>query len=196
MNQFNYAANIEAILVLASAAEYTAGQGWYTVANSFAYDLSQRYNVPFKVAAAVVATISPRIGWNQNCRDAEALVKGFYCGYDLENIPVSCFKHNARKAWAFLDGTNPGEPTGTKVNSFYHNITHPNGSQYVTIDSHAINIALAERLVIGGKGWPSAKIRADIGDAYREVASKYGMAPCQLQAIVWLTWRRILGIDK
>lgn len=94
---------------------------------------------------------------------------------------------------------------GHKVRSFYNNIADlqdPNGPGDVTVDSHALAIALGykisssseeykifsggmERNNLGLQGY-----YAPVADAYRRLAEKYGLDPRQVQAITWVQWRK------
>ena len=91
-----------------------------------------------------------------------------------------------------------GEPAltvlgGRKTRAFYRNLLDPNRPGPVTIDRHAISLLYGLKLGdttgltilnrIGAYQWAAA--------IYRTVARRYGVLPHQLQAVTWLTWRRL-----
>lgn len=101
-----------------------------------------------------------------------------------------------------------GEPAanlgGHKVRSFYNNMllgSHT-ANGYVTIDTHAVSLALDmklastdKRLKSGFAGSPknlaegSSGTYAVFATAFRNVAARHSMLPQQVQAITWLQWR-------
>ena len=79
---------------------------------------------------------------------------------------------------------------GKKQKAFFHNLYLPIQSQRVTIDRHAISIAL---------GRPAKDNELQIthnqydwfADCYRRLADKLGIRPSLLQSITWEHWRVI-----
>lgn len=78
-------------------------------------------------------------------------------------------------------------PGGPKVNSFAANLAGDYGS-IVTIDAHAAQVALAD--VLFNKSLPWSPY-ACIARAYINAAKRIDVAPAHLQAVCWLTWKRI-----
>jgi hypothetical protein len=81
---------------------------------------------------------------------------------------------------------------GPKISAFFDNIM---GGDSVTVDGHARNIAYAERVGLKSNAANIGKAEyRTIAQAYRDAAAILGIKACDLQAITWVTWRRIHGI--
>ena len=96
---------------------------------------------------------------------------------------------------------------GHKVRSFYNNITGGGASSdtSVTIDTHAFSAALGQKVPASDKrmgkinGVPSSRrfstkgTYAVFADAYRAVAARHHLAVEDVQALVWINWRKTHG---
>ena len=93
---------------------------------------------------------------------------------------------------------------GTKVRSFYNNLTLGsfNPRPDVTMDTHAMSAAVGKIYAAGspegGRFFGGPPSNAEDGykglypvfaDSYRRVADANGVSPHQMQAILWLQWR-------
>jgi hypothetical protein len=58
----------------------------------------------------------------------------------------------------------------------------------VTVDTHALQAALHNVEITLGL---NATRYAFFADAYRQAAESVDLAPCEFQAIVWLTWQQL-----
>jgi hypothetical protein len=80
------------------------------------------------------------------------------------------------------------------VRSFYWNIL--GHASHVTVDRHAVAIvygrALSDREI---KILERCGAYAYIAASYRAAARSLGLEPSTLQAITWLAWRRLKGLD-
>jgi hypothetical protein len=185
------AENVEDVLARATAQERAAGLGWYVVAHEHARELSAvaGQDDGGRIGAGILAALSPQTGWTQNVAIAYGLARD-------PGAPVAqtqLFEDRAR-AILFGDGDPYFVLGGRKVRSFFGNISAPLRSGPVTVDRHAVAAAV---------GWASpshAKLLERPGayqlvaSAYRAVARRHGMRPHEVQAIVWLVWRREKGI--
>jgi hypothetical protein len=82
---------------------------------------------------------------------------------------------------------------GPKERSFADNISNPKRSQAVTVDRHAVKVALGS-IADRDKYGPEmiiqrAGVYETISQAYRDAAKELGMLPLELQAITWLAER-------
>jgi hypothetical protein len=184
----------------ANELEIANGMCWYKVANREAKQIQVKSNQGLKInqICGIIAALSPRNKWLRNLIDAENLA---IC-YDgslpsLLNYKAATFSSNKLKAILIASMVNPTDTDvlavlgKNKVRSFYLNILNPDSSIDVTIDGHAISVALGERIVgISAQG----KIYKQIVDMYIDQANQLDIAPNQLQAITWLTYRRLHGI--
>lgn len=172
--------NIRAAYNAASEQDIADGMAWYDSANALARSLTPEDH---SKGAAIIAALSPLTAWPLNVKRATELVS---------TGETKGLKRNVAKAQAILAGGVPLDILGgDKVRSFYMNIMGINSAEAVTIDRHAIDAAVgrtltdSERAALAGK----RSYRA-IAKMYVDVAADYGITGAQLQAIVWVYWRR------
>jgi hypothetical protein len=180
--------NVRTCYRLAHESERTSGMGWYPVAHELASELGEGVST----GAAVIAALSPQIGWLANISAARSLVAS---RSHEEAQSIGALGDGISKALAILEGSPPSLVLGgRKVRSFYRNILYPSRAGAVTVDRHAVAIALHG---IGGRS-PSDKwleragTYALVASIYRSEARRAGILPQQLQAICWLAHRREL----
>lgn len=172
----------------ASAADRTAGIGWYDAAWREACKIwPERPDL----AAGVLAALSPRCQWSINVAWAYALVHAARTGDACPDIST---RANRRTAWAIA--TTGADPlthlgkvshtgrvkSGHKVRAFYANITGDHDA--VTVDVWAYRAATGrETADITG-----VEYRA-IAAAYVRAAAIVGVSPRDCQAAVWVATR-------
>lgn len=174
--------NILAAYVRASDDDRSYGMTWYDSARTLAETLLPH---DVETAAGVIAAMSPSTAWPENVKRATTAILGG---------KVAHMGPNVVKVLRILDGEAPLDVLGgPKVRSFYLNIMGINTAETVTVDRHAIDVACGivqndkERAIAirGKKGY------AAVADMYVESAGIIGgMTGMQLQAIVWVYWRR------
>jgi len=167
----------------ASQAEKDAGMAWYPQARALAETLRPD-NVA--MAAGVIAAMSQTTMWQDNVKRATAA---------LMDGDVRHLTHVVTKVHRIMAGEAPLDVlSGEKVRSFYLNIMGESDSlESVTVDRHAIDIAVgrvlsnAERAkAIRGKAGYSK-----VAQMYIDCANSLGtLTGAELQAIVWVWWRR------
>ena len=182
--------NLRLVLDEATPAEWKEGLSWYPRANAFINDLAAEFDLTVEIVASVVAALSPMNRWGQNMTDARNLIAAWATGAGLDDVSVCTFNGNKRKAWAILNEQDPGLLSGIKVTAFAQNLM--GNWNDVTIDRHAFNAAIAHREIVGDRGLSITDKRNRLAsEAYRTLAAEVGISPAQLQAIIWLAWRRI-----
>lgn len=166
------------------------GRHWYPAARRLVSRWARRYQLPRETVACVIAAISPQCDWPTNKRLARAILNG--------RDPASlsgALRVNLRKAWgiratrAGLDTLARWFPTGSKVQAFARNLAGDD-HQAITIDRHAASAAYGRPMYT--LSLHPARYRV-IAEAYRTVARELGVPPAQLQAIIWVSWRRKHG---
>lgn len=178
--------NILDVLDRATDDHILQGKFWYSAANALAWEIdpARPYN-----GAGVIAALSPRLHWDKNALYARLAydLKGYSIDTVANYIPTL---NNSRvKALRMVNGEHVSNVLGNglKTNAFWHNILHPFTSERVTVDKHAANIAHGERtgydITIRNKDYLA------IEAAYVNAAHIADLAPLQVQAITWLTWR-------
>jgi hypothetical protein len=177
-----YEANIGAVLLRSTYADQAQGREWYATAGLIAQSIADEANMEQERAAAVMAALSPRNKWERNIDDA----RRFCLARGAEQRPTTSTFHTcANRAWAIVNGGDWHEILrGPKVRSFVANLT--GNLQVVTVDSWAIRVATL---------WAKDEVREKeyrlIEAAYQKLADSYGLEPAQLQAITWVTIKRL-----
>ena len=80
--------------------------------------------------------------------------------------------------------------SGPKTSRFYMNMMYPNNGTGVTIDRHAIAIAIGRNATEKEQAI-SNKSYDFVESCYKVVAGHLGLSPLHLQSITWQAWKRI-----
>lgn len=80
---------------------------------------------------------------------------------------------------------------GPKIKSFFKNIVNPEDlSKPVTVDGHMVGAWAGKKILM--KDVAIIKFNYEqVAGAVRTLADEAGIWPCQFQAIIWFTWKRI-----
>ena len=191
--------------MLASQADIISGLNWYQRAYDLGVKLIHEYDgLTLGQAIGVFAALSPKNKWEKNCIDAEAIIKTWFLGGDYDMLKVSTFNPNKRKAIAILEldmesadaETIPNILSGQKIVAFYRSIMGDKNA--VCVDGHAYAIFIGERITTTKTPKISPKLFETIQRAYQLVAKRsvdlcgVEMSPTQVQAVTWLTYRRLI----
>lgn len=195
---------IAGMLQLATQADLAAGIEWYARAERFAQRLSAEYGCTFEQAVGVIAALSPNNRWNRNCTDAEAMAAAWHAGIDPETVKVCTYGANRAKAAAILALEAPTQDgiaailNGRKVTAFFLSITGRQDA--VCVDGHAFAIWLGQRVTTTKTPAIGLKLYREIARAYCLVAKRSealcgeALTPAQVQAVTWVTYRRLHGV--
>lgn len=198
--------NITAAFRAAATADKSDGITWYSRALDLARELDPN-NI--ERGAAVIAVLSPQLSWPRNiilARKVYAMHGAAYLGTPnpflspvMASAGFGCLPRNAVKAFQIVAGGDIATiVSGPKVTSFFANIIAPEAVESVTVDRHAIDIAVGSALS------DNERARAIAGkDGYRRIAKMYVSAagilskemgihltPNQVQAVTWVYWRK------
>ena len=110
--------------------------------------------------------------------------------FNRDGKAIAALKTNIVKALWILQG-HDWVLRGPKVNSFLDNITQCELSDAVTVDSHAIQVWFG--MVTPGTYSVPENYYILIAADYKAAARTLGITPEQLQAITWLTKKRLSG---
>lgn len=186
-------ARLMAWLELADVSDVLMGETWYRDARSFCEALSASYGVSYNQVAGVVAALSPSTRWDLNKRQAEALVRAYSEGGDLDGVTVSTYDRQAAKARAIIRGSDSRavirKALGVrafKTQAFYDNLTNDQIDS-VTVDRHIIAAAGFENEWVRAARWCYDLLT----NVIRDIAVKRGERPHQTQAIIWVTYKRL-----
>jgi len=172
--------NILAAYRRASTDDIEYGMNWYASACALAQSLTP--DSP-KVGAGIIAALSPMTSWPENIKKAKMMI---------ETGNTYGLTSNVSKAAQIRAGKNPLDVLrGPKVRAFYLNIIGENSAETVTIDRHAIDIAHGRVMSDDERApWSRIKGNRELVTAYLNVAETLDITGAQLQAIVWVYWRR------
>lgn len=189
-------ANIRRVYRLAHALEISYGRAWYRVAWQESEKIAKLYGVDARMVAHLVAALSPNNAWLRNLRDVRALLGEVI---ERKTARYSTYGANVRKARAILGAWLQSAPydgilRGNKVTAFARNIIEHDRANGVTVDFHALSVAHGFRYTVKTCPRISDKLYNEVSAAYVGVAREYGLLPQELQAIVWLAWKRIFRV--
>ena len=194
--------NILAIYKLATPEEKRDGIVWYADALRDCTRIATDLELPVHIVTGVCAALSPNNKWDRNIVNARDLCAAFVNGDGMDSVKVSTYHKMKSKAWSILEAMPNHDGViailnGQKIVSFYRNIM---GDDTCPIDGHARNIAYGERVGltddktnIGVKEYRT--LQTDyVSAAKRTRVNGRALKAFELQAITWVTWRRIHNI--
>ena len=160
--------NIINIYNLSTPAERRRGLAWYATAFTDCERIANQFGLPVNIVAGVVSALSPNNKWERN----------------IENPTMS-------------DDEIAKVLNGQKIISFFRCIL---GYDTCCIDGHAKGIYEGKRFgLTSPKNHISKKYYKQLQDAYVEAGSKItfrkkNLRAFEIQAITWVTWKRIHDI--
>jgi hypothetical protein len=157
------------MLQLAGQADLAAGIEWYARAERLGHRLADEYGCTFEQAVTV-------------------------CTYGAMRV-------KACRILAMADPSQAAIATilnGRKITAFFLSITgRPDA---VCVDGHAYAIWVGQRITTTNTPSLGVKLYADIARAYVLVAKRSAalcgevLTPAQVQAVTWVTYRRLVGV--
>jgi hypothetical protein len=197
--------NILQIYKQSTEDEILSGKQWYHQASDISKLMAVKYQLTDIQTAGIIAALSPGTNWSQNIIDANNLCSLLHVGKDIHSITCTTYNKNKLKAhYLWLNSNLTENEVFTcllgaskhvnKTSSFFINILHPESSENVTIDRHAfrINLGITELPAIA-----LTECRYKLMEnAYKTASYKLNISAIELQAIVWLTFRRLNNIIR
>ena len=189
---------------LATSQEVQYGVDWYATALKIASRIASKYGTTTEVAAGVIAALSPNNRWERNIIDAENIIKCWAAGgTDEDVLAVTCCTYSTMKQKA-LDILTRDIPiveilNGPKIIEFFNCITNPMLND-VCIDGHAYSVWFGQRLTMKQVPNIGKKLRQQIKTDYVDATAFINdeldedFTPADIQAITWVTHKRIYGV--
>lgn len=175
--------NILSVFNQATADEIDEGTRWYAEAYLLATTLDP--SNPSR-AAGVIAALSPITPWERNKTLA---IRAYRDGIATGTLGANCAKANR-----ILGDEDPLDVlSGDKVLNFYLSILGYYGA--CCVDRHAFDVAVGQvtndvtRRILSRKGYYE-----HIASLYRSAARHTGYTASEIQAITWITFRRLKGL--
>ena len=166
----------------ASAEVPHTGYNWYTEANEMAQQWARDYGLSTLQVSGIIASLSANTSWEENKKLALEFIQQGTCGHTramLDKATGCMFAETEQEALTILNGL--------KISNFFLNILHPKVHTGVTIDRHAVAVALGK--VPEGRIEMTKKQYLFFTRAYEQAADVLGLLPHQLQAVTWVKWR-------
>jgi len=203
MDQLWHRDNFIKVFNQATERDIAAAKASYPKYQRLCREMARKYGFGLHVGAGVFAALSPNNDYWGNLRDADKLMAAAAAGKSIDDFTVSTYGNNKLKAWRITKGEEPEELiVALKTRNFYENIFDPRNPQYVTIDGHMHNVYYGTRHPLQSRD-PNKRIAKVAGALYYEIASQVmafsfekDMLPCEMQGVLWITWRRIHGIHS
>jgi len=170
------------------------GLNWYTQANELAVEIANKTGYNVMNVAGVIAALSPQTSWELN--------KIYLVRFMRDGIQAKANTGaNKYKALKCLQATNVEEIkiilNGNKTTNFFLNILFPDVDGIATIDRHAVAIciqkpekasAISEGVVLTDKQYLFFE------SCYVACAKELGIKALELQAITWVSYRKVRGL--
>ena len=192
--------NIVKIYKQATESEITEGMNWYSNANQYCQEISDKTNNEISVehVAGVTSALSIRNEWSRNKLDTFNLVVAYHNLKKVDDVSVCTFTQNKHKAIKILESSALNIDSilsGLKTQNFKRNICGDTSA--ITVDGHAFFIACGLVNPLSKTPSLSPKNYKLLQKVYRD-ATKYinkelglNYVPMQLQAITWLVYKRL-----
>jgi hypothetical protein len=187
---------------LATAEELAVGKNWYKEANEFCQGLATEYGLEIWKVAGIVAALSPQAEWSQNKRWATEFIrtkgKGFMFNRDRTIKSKAIYKASSHdEVYERLSTTVNGSK---KTRAFYRNILLPGYDDVVTLDRHALAAGFLRpdncRPLSDKESSMTPRQYDFLSSCFVKGARKVDMIPHDFQASLWLTVRRLRGLNK
>jgi hypothetical protein len=158
---------------------------WYNEAQIFARTFAGN-ELDVNKFCGLLACFSPLKSWDQN----KKLAAEFYLTGDCGHMKAFKLKGTAIMA---SDGDEKHILSilkGAKISAFYLNIRYPDKAISLTIDRHALSVALGYSIKDTEYAMTAGQYKF-FSECYRHAAAKVGVNPLVMQSATWLMWRRL-----
>jgi hypothetical protein len=162
---------------------------WYHNAKVEVQDLAVKYSLPFQVAAAAVAVLSPGSKWRVNMLAAERLLENMVHPEKAPR-PVPGYPRQVARAKDIILTGDVGKVTGPKVTVFFKSLLDPTAvEKELVLDGHAINIWRGKKQNLNSLAGPNKEQRAKMLADYQTAANQLGVPVQAVQAVTWYIWK-------
>lgn len=175
------------ILRIWEQADSDERRDWYKEANCWATNVATTNNLEVSKVCGVIASLSPVKQWKSNLKCAEDLITIGDCGH---------MKQFKNKAIAIVNSDGSDDQilsvlNGNKISAFYVNIRYPEKNKSVTIDRHALSIALGRWVTDEDYRGMTDKQYEFFVSCYVVASEKVNVTPLLMQSATWVKWRKI-----
>jgi hypothetical protein len=162
---------------------------WYQDASDWAVNLSDLSGYSLNKVCGVVAALSPVKRWSDNLIQAHKMIITGDCGH------IKIFKDKARAILALPNRCNDEDIlnilNGNKIKSFFINILYPQRDTEVTIDRHALSIALGHWITENEyQGITTIQYNFFV-ECFKLAGKKAKVSGLIMQSATWVRFRKI-----
>lgn len=158
--------------------------------------IADKYRFTLQQTTGAFSALSPNNDYIGNLRSLVSVLHGIREGWTVDDVQVSTYRACLHRAWEFAQDADFLTYTkGPKTRAFYQNIIDPQDATPVVVDGHMLSAYIGERMRM------TKAVRVfreysydDIAHEVRKLAFRLCIVPCQLQAIIWMTWKRIHNV--
>jgi hypothetical protein len=156
------------------------GMQWYKTANQICIDMGKQLDYDPAVVAQVISALSPRNKWERNILDTRTVLEAVNEGKNPEDVKVSTFHSNKKKAFEIARGERGIDQASPKTYSFVKNIAELDDSK-VTIDVWHLRACFGKTIESG-----LTPLRyKQLEQLTLKCAEMVGVRGYEFQAIVW-----------
>lgn len=175
------------ILRIWNLTDETERYDWYANANKLAEIMANNNDTTKAKAVGVIAALSPLKTWEQNLKIARDFLLTGTAGHMGQFV---------NKAIQIVNSDGSDETIldilrGRKISAFYLNILYPNKANNVTIDRHALSVALGYWVSDEDYAGMTAGQYQFFVQCYILAAMKADTTPLTMQSATWVKWRKI-----
>lgn len=192
---------LEYVYSLAFDADMREGFVAYSRYHMLCDEIARSTGCNTRHVCGVFAALSPNNDYIGNMRDTRTVCRAWLQEAKISDFKVSTYGQNKRKAWDIIHGIEPLELiVAKKTRNFFINVSEPKSSGAVTIDGHMANMWRGEKRPLQTRNKAKRAVAVtekaydEIANDVRALAHFTHLLPNQLQATLWLTWRRLHGI--
>lgn len=171
MNAETYYQNYLALVLESNFGQVEQAAIWYADAEKVAHEVARNLDTTLEIGASVISAFSPRERWSSNVEKAVAFSLG---------KKVTGLSNNLKMAQGSLT-LGFDALKGQKTNAFARAIAGDQNA--VVIDVWMMRAAGAE------KDSPNKTEYAEMSQAVKRVAHKFGLTPRTTQALIWILVR-------
>lgn len=167
----NYYRNFHQIVRHATLAQMEEASLWYLDAEKVALEVANNLNTTLEVGASIVSSFSPRERWTTNVAKAIS----FSLGKEVKGLSNNIRMANLSLTMGFQ------ALNGLKTNAFARAIA--GDDEAVVIDVWMMKAAKEKNPT------PTPRQYAEMTFAIERIATKYGLSPRTIQALIWIIVR-------
>lgn len=161
---------------------------WYLDAHNYAQYLAKTFGVSVIVASGIISALSPVKRWEENKKLAFEFIKSK--GKSGGHMQKFIDKATLILTIAVTEEDVCKILNGNKITAFFLNILHPSAKDRVTIDRHALSIALGVVCTDELYAGMTNQQYEFFVSCYVKASEKLGVSPLLVQSATWVYYRK------